>query len=530
MLSTTMAVPASELEERRRTDEVYMRLDQHRLGSGGIADCYLGICRDGPVELRVCLKEIKPKLWERPGFQEAFMREAEISAALRHSNIVMVLKVDAERARLVLELVEGVDLRTLLEEVRGHRLPSDLVVLIAVELCKALDYAHSRTKQGRPYGIVHRDISPANVLLSFKGEVKLTDFGLAAVMVEPDEPYSSTLRGKHDYLSPEQSRQERLTGRSDLFALGIVLYQMLAGRRPFDADTAELTIRAIRAGRRTPLGDAAPEAPPLLVEIVERLLNTDPEKRFSDARACRDALKQIPTQLDEQDLGQLVRQVRTRRTLEYDVGALQRPPARGPEAWQGDSLAASVTQIVPRGRPQGRLWRVTGLVVSAAACAWLGSLLSNGVTSERRSLAVDALEAPSAAATSQVGARTPRPPPPVPAAVLPAADTAAVPSAGPTPASAEQPEGQGPSSAEERPNSQLVATAAEPAPAKLRIGTWPPAEVWIDGTNRGWAPLVVTLPPGRYRVGAGRRGRPETTKTVQLSAGRTRGILIELAE
>src|ERR1700761_8410212 len=136
-----------------------------RLGIGGMAETFLAVQRGtAGFEQRVCMKFILASQRENPDFRRLFLREASIAASLRHSNIVGVIDVDEVAGYLVLELVDGVDLRTLLSEAPNHRLHGELGTLIAIELCKALAYAHGRTRRGQPDGIVHRDISPSNIL------------------------------------------------------------------------------------------------------------------------------------------------------------------------------------------------------------------------------------------------------------------------------------------------------------------------------------------------------------------------------
>jgi serine/threonine protein kinase len=249
-------------------------------------------------------------------FRQMFLREATIAASLRHANIVGVIDVDEDAGYIVLELVDGVDLRTLFDAAPNRRLQPHHVSLIAVELCKALAYAHARTRRGQPYGIVHRDISPSNVLVSHNGEIKLTDFGVAKAMGSVAEPPSTGIKGKLCYMSPEQTRGENLDGRSDLFSLGIMLFELLAGVRPFDGPTDAQTLLRIESGKHPSLVELAPEVPGGLALVIERMLRRDPDHRYPSADACIDALARFAAPITTyRELGELARKARPPVTL-----------------------------------------------------------------------------------------------------------------------------------------------------------------------------------------------------------------------
>jgi len=302
-----------------------------RLGAGGMAHTFLGCRRESQgFEQRVCIKVMRDYGQMSPAAQRLFAQEANFAALLRHSNIVAIVDVVADGA-LILELVDGVDLRGLLRAMPGGQLPWELAVHIALELCKALDYAHNRTLRGRPYGIVHRDVSPSNVLISYAGEVKLTDFGIAKA-VDQQSDGVSTIRGKLSYMAPEQATGRAVDGRTDLFALGVILYEMLSGRRPFDGEGEAETLQRIVAGQCPPLSQLAPTAPAGVVHIVERLLRVDPAQRFASAAALMDALASFaPPLLSHRRLGTLVNQAMPHETLLTDFTV----PAAASEAIAG---------------------------------------------------------------------------------------------------------------------------------------------------------------------------------------------------
>lgn len=272
-----------------------------RLGEGGMAEVFkaksFGV--EGFEKILV-IKRILPKLAEHPRFVDMFVHEAKLAVRLSHANIVQVFDLgrvdhgaDSSTSYFIaMEYVPGLDLASVLTACRRAKreLPFGLAVFLTAEVSKALDHAHRRRdERSRPLGIVHRDISPQNILLSWEGEVKVTDFGIAKAKdsigeeEEEGERRGGRVRGKLAYMSPEQSRGGPIDGRSDLFSLGTVLYEMLAGNNPFVAPTAFETLRRVQAGEFPPLEILRPETPRPLVEIVHKMLARSPDARFADA-------------------------------------------------------------------------------------------------------------------------------------------------------------------------------------------------------------------------------------------------------
>ena len=283
-----------------------------RLGTGGMAETFVAVRRGrAGFEQRVCLKRILPAFEADPEFVDMFLREARLSALLHHGHIARVLDFGVADGKhyLTLELVEGADLRALLRYLRrrAERLDPGLVGYLAQVLGSALDFAHSADSEGTPAGIVHRDLSPSNVLLSRAGEVKLTDFGIAKAMNRPGSIQSQALKGKVPYMAPEYALGRRSSPRSDLFSLGVLLYECLAGFRPFDGGHDLQTIEHARNGLREPLQPLAPNAPPVLVDAIEALLEPQPEKRPLHAAALLERLDACPPPaLARRHLGALV--------------------------------------------------------------------------------------------------------------------------------------------------------------------------------------------------------------------------------
>jgi serine/threonine-protein kinase len=293
-----------------------------RLGVGGMAETFEAL-RQGPsgFQQRVCLKRILPSFEADPGFVEMFLREARLSALLHHAHIAQVLDFGVIDGTyyLALELIEGIDLRFLLSRAKGRPapMPADLVAHIAYALGSALDFAHSAADDGSPAGIVHRDVSPSNVLLSTSGEVKLADFGIAKTTDVHSSIQSGALKGKLPYMAPEYALGGHFDARSDLFSLGVTLYECLSGRRPFDADDDLLTLEQARRGIRKPLSELAPEAPEPLVHAIESLLAPDPGARPAHAGLFLRALGDMKLRgLVRRKLATLVRSARDERDSE----------------------------------------------------------------------------------------------------------------------------------------------------------------------------------------------------------------------
>jgi serine/threonine protein kinase/tetratricopeptide (TPR) repeat protein len=271
------------------------------LARGGMAEVYKAKSHgvEGFEKILV-IKRILPELSENPQFVEMFINEAKIAVTLSHANIVQVF--DLGRAEdtyfIAMEYVAGYDLATILE--RGARLkrpmPQELAVYVVSELAKGLDYAHRRRDgQLRPLNIVHRDVSPQNVLISFEGEVKLTDFGIAKAALAVEERTDvGVLKGKYAYMSPEQARGEDVDARTDLFALGTVLYELLGGENPFYVpESTYETLRKVRDGELTPLRDEMPELPEELCSIVERAMSPSADERHPNAGHLYEELVQF---------------------------------------------------------------------------------------------------------------------------------------------------------------------------------------------------------------------------------------------
>jgi serine/threonine-protein kinase len=259
-----------------------------RIGVGGMAEIFRGkAIASGGFEKPVAIKRILPHLGQDVRFVELLITEAKTLSQLRHRNIVQIYDVglgDDAKYFLVMEYVDGIDLGALFEslEKRARRLPPDVALHIAAEVCEALDHAHrARGTDGEPLGLVHRDVSPSNVLLSCSGEVKLTDFGIAKRTEEATG--HGGVRGKFAYISPEQAHNVHVDGRSDVYSIGIVLYELLTGQRLYSALPDFDALRAVREGRAPRPREAHPDLSPELETLLLRALAPRPEDRFPSA-------------------------------------------------------------------------------------------------------------------------------------------------------------------------------------------------------------------------------------------------------
>jgi serine/threonine protein kinase len=269
-----------------------------RLGIGGMAEVFLARLEGaGGFQKSLVLKLILPAFADEPAFVELFFREAKIAARLNHPGIVQVFdfgSTDGEHY-LAMEYVDGLTLRQLIQREWGEErpIPLPLALRILAQCCDALGYAHTfvHPETRVPMGVLHRDLSPENILLSHSGGVKLSDFGLARAI---DATHSTSLRGKSGYLAPElMSGSGRIDERADLFALGVVMYEMLAGRRPFMAATDQAVMQAIIYEPHPSLLKWRPDCPAPLAALVDRLLAKDPELRFQSARGVLAAIEAV---------------------------------------------------------------------------------------------------------------------------------------------------------------------------------------------------------------------------------------------
>ena len=255
-----------------------------RIGEGGMAEVFRGRLIGQAFEKRVCVKRILPHLRRRKGFAEMFQDEARLLSGLQHPHIVQVFDFgDVDGALfLTMELVEGCALSDLLEHLQrlDQRLSVAQALKVGVALAGALGHAHAATRDGKPLGIVHRDVTPHNVLLGRDGAIKLTDFGVAHAADRQARTETGALKGKLAYMSPEQARGEDLDGRSDQFAAGIVLWECLTGKRLFDGKSELNILEAVTQKVIPRVAALLPEVPAVVDNAVAMMLQRDKRKRF----------------------------------------------------------------------------------------------------------------------------------------------------------------------------------------------------------------------------------------------------------
>ncbi len=277
-------------------------------------------------EKTVVLKRVLPALMANPSFAELLVREAKIAALLSHPNIVQIFDLGEQQGAyfIAMEYVRGRDLAAVLafrpdpqrraQGERGLSLP--LKLFIAGEVAKALDYAHRRRgDDGRPLSIVHRDVSPHNILIGYEGEVKVADFGIARAdeqgLGRGEDP--RVLRGKYAYMSPEQARGEPIDRRSDIFSFGVVLYEMLAGARLFRGRSSTETLRRVRAGDVPPVDAATLRIPEPVARVLAHTLAPTAVDRYPTAGHIYEDIARIARDLDpplgQADLAQAMAQM-----------------------------------------------------------------------------------------------------------------------------------------------------------------------------------------------------------------------------
>jgi len=273
------------------------------LATGGMAEIYLARSVGAAgFEKQVVLKKIHSRLAEDKKFVALFLEEARLAATLVHANITGVFDVGESDGSyfFAMEHVDGQDVRTILQEMQalGVAIPLDVAIAIVQATAHALAYAHDRRGPEGPLGIVHRDVSPSNILVSYDGAVKLVDFGIARVRSKNRQTTESgTLRGKIPYMSPEQSRAGKLDRRSDLFSLGSILYELTTGQRPFEGPSDFAILEQIVNHDANRPSSVVPDYPPALEAIVGRMLARDREERFQSADEVLEALEAASREL-----------------------------------------------------------------------------------------------------------------------------------------------------------------------------------------------------------------------------------------
>ncbi|MEM6990683.1 MAG: protein kinase [Myxococcota bacterium] len=306
-----------------------------QIGEGGMARIYLARSRGiGGFEKLVVVKKILPRLAEDAEFIARFFQEARLAATLDHPNIVAVYDVDQSDGAYFysMEYVRGRDLQQVLRRARAVERTLQLPEIIAIVtgLCAGLHHAHTRCDpQGRPLGIVHRDVSPSNILVSFEGAIKLSDFGVAKARTGMVSTVAGTLRGKIPYMSPEKCQGAGLDQRSDVYAAGALLWELLGGRRLHTGDSEIAMLRHIAEHDAPPIGSVRPDVPPALERIVAKALARSPAERHGSADALGTDLEEFARQHKLPPSGRAVAELMTTLFAEdraRETSARQLPP------------------------------------------------------------------------------------------------------------------------------------------------------------------------------------------------------------
>ncbi|MBN2193810.1 MAG: serine/threonine protein kinase [Polyangiaceae bacterium] len=294
-----------------------------KIASGGMAEVFRAESAglEG-FKKTVAIKRVLPHLSEKKQFIGMFLDEARLSAHLSHSNCVQVFDIGVgdNTYFIVMEYVDGADLKGVIEHQKrlGTKIPVEEACLICVRICEGLAYAHdARDAKGHHLHIVHRDMSPPNVLITRHGEVKITDFGLAKANSQLERSEPGIIKGKFSYLSPEAALGRTIDARTDVFAVGIILWELLAGRRLFMGDSDLETVRLVQSATVPPIRQFNPRVTPDIERVLSRALSQDPRDRYQTARAFGEDLNNMLFHLDRAvssfDIAKLVEPVATER-------------------------------------------------------------------------------------------------------------------------------------------------------------------------------------------------------------------------
>ena len=537
-----------------------------RLGAGGMAEVYVAR-RAGPEGFvkRVCLKRVLAGNETDRETVAQFHDEARLCAHLRHPGIAAVHELGQVDGKwfMAMELVDGLDLRSLVATLRarGATLPVDVAIHVVRHVAEALAYAHALSIDGRAIGIVHRDVTPSNVLLSVHGEVKLADFGIARSSVRTHRTRSGVVKGKVPYMAPEQALGETLDRRTDLFALGVVAFELLTGRRPHDGQTDLDTLTNAQRGRRPPLRELAPHAPAEVVSLTTKLLAARPEDRPDSADEVARVLGGVATTRDvRRALAALVDDARRSRAgapatrarghrarvpVDGATGPTQAEPdaplviddgptevaSIGAEPEGTNDSVSAIVRAPQKGRnAQFALGFVATLILGSLglgviALAMGGDRISRAIAETRvdRS-ASDLASAPAATSEPPKPARTPLAAP-APSSPI-EADVPLEPLESPPAAPRTAPHSARHS---EAPRAPSASPPDAPSFGRIQVVAVPFGEVTLDGREVGRAPLTTTVESGRHLVVV-TNGSARIERRVSVEPGGTAHVVVDLME
>jgi serine/threonine-protein kinase len=340
-----------------------------RLGVGGMGEVYLAIASGlGGFEKPLALKLLLPHLSDKKPVVDRFLAEAHLAAKMSHVNVAHIFDVGTAEGRffIAMELVRGVSLASLIKSQlkSGKHLPSGVVAYISRAVCDGLHHAHTLAgPDGKPLGVVHRDVTPHNILLSVDGAVKLTDFGIAGAAGVANS--GSGLYGKAAYIAPELLREGAFDRRADLFSLGVTLFHLGTLTSPFRRETQDETLSAVTDAALPSLAALRPDFSPGLVAAIERATAKDPAQRFDDARQMRDAMPAPPVDAPDQ-LSKLVSESFARDIEQLDAHTRQLVTS-GAQKPVTQALSDGAPPALPRRRRS-----LAGLAVAAASLITFG--------------------------------------------------------------------------------------------------------------------------------------------------------------
>lgn len=447
------------------------------IASGGMATVFLArLSGVGGFQRMVAIKRLHPHLAGDQEFVDMFLDEARLAAGIHHPNVVSILEVGASPRGyyLVMEYIEGDTLARLLARAAtsSQRVPEPIVIRVVLDMLAGLHAAHElKDEAGQPTSLVHRDVSPQNLLVGVDGVCRITDFGVARAATRLAGTRVGQLKGKIAYMAPEQALgQTDLDRRADVFAAGIVLWEVLAGRRLFKSENEAATLSRVLNDPIPVLHEAAPHVDPALSEIVMKALERDRDKRYATAAEFADALERVATALGKlaapKELAQYVTGVlgaeieqqrdAVRAWLARSEPSQAAPFVRSAVASSVSSAAMVVpgegdlTVAEPLSKSQVTVLappapKRTGLLIGVAAALLVGGVL---LFLLGRSTGSGPGPAPTAAAVAVAPSPTPSAraepaPPAAPSAVSPAIDPAASASAAPAPKKPAKPVGGG---------------------------------------------------------------------------------------
>ncbi|MCA1611310.1 MAG: TonB family protein [Acidobacteria bacterium] len=516
-----------------------------KIASGGMAE--LSKARRSGVEgfqKIVAIKKILPHLADNDEFITMFADEAKLAAQLNHPNIVHIFdlgKIEAGGYFIAMEFVDGRDLRSLLQSARdfGTPLPVPLAVYIASKIAAALDYAHRRRDgEGRELNVVHRDVSPPNILISYEGDIKLCDFGIAKAASKASQTQSGALKGKVQYMSPEQAWGRPIDRRSDIFSLGCVLFEMLAEQKLFRGDTDLSVLEKVRAAQVVAPSTLNPEVPKALDAIVLKALAREPEERYGIAsdmlRDLEGVLYSYTPAPGSADLAIYLHRLQAEESARQE--SLDREASRGappePERKRKSKGAPVVRRTGSTPKlvvPPHTLEAEAGASVPSEKkeprnSGVFGSFSPKKLESERKSrVPLYAMIVIAALLLAGLAVwLTRRPSAAAPVAIMPTAVPAAAPTAAPLPAAVTPASGVDPKAIEEEVQRQLAArrkelqkTLASQKPAKETAPAAPvPAPKKVEGAPAAAPRVTVHEPapePARQQEPAPRESPPEPT-------------------